>query len=172
MIITETPRLFLRHFHVEDIDTMAALFGDPEVMQFGSGVRNREWVEQWLQGCLEDYFRKLGFGLWAVVLREDGVVAGYCGLSRFGDVDGRSEVEIGFRLSRRYWGQGIASEAACAVRDYGFDILNLRRLVSIIDPKNVASLRVAEKVGMHYEKQIQFREKVVALYSIARESVA
>jgi RimJ/RimL family protein N-acetyltransferase len=67
MLITETDRLILRHFHILDAVKMERVFCDPEVMQFSSGVKSPQWVEQWLRGCLENYFQKWGFGLWAVV---------------------------------------------------------------------------------------------------------
>src|SRR4051812_40748374 len=86
------------------------------------------------------------FGLWAVVEKSTRDVIGYCGLSRFEDVGGQPETEVGYRLIRSAWGHGYATEAATAVRDYAFDTLSLTRLIAIIDPRNVASIRVAEKI--------------------------
>jgi RimJ/RimL family protein N-acetyltransferase len=166
MVIAESQRILLRCFHVADLDAMAGVFGDPEVMRFGPGPRSRDWVEGWLRGCLEDYYRKWGFGLWAVVHKPDRRVIGFCGLTRFDDVGGRPEVELGYRLAREFWGRGLATLAAGAVRDYAFDVLTLPRLVSIIDPHNTASLRVAEKVGLRYEKDVLFRENLRRLYVI------
>src|SRR6516225_10932433 len=130
MMIAEAQRVFLRHFHVADLDAMAEVFGDPEVMRFGHGPQSRDWVQEWLRGCLEDYYQKWGFGLWAVVHKPDRRVIGFCGLTRFDDIDGRPEIEIGYRLARAFWGRGLATEAARAVRDYAFGILVLPRLVS------------------------------------------
>jgi len=81
---------------------------------------------------------------------------GYCGLFYFPDVGGQPETEIGYRLARAYWGRGYATEAARAVRDYAFDTLRLQRLIAMIDPQNGASIRVAEKLGMVYEKEVMF----------------
>ena len=166
MVIAETQRLFLRCFHVADLDAMAAVFGDPEVMRFGPGPQSRDWVQKWLRGCLEDYFQKWGFGLWAVVHKPDRRVIGYCGLTRFDDIDGQSEIEIGYRLARGVWGRGLATEAVGVVRGYAFGVLALPRLVAVIDPRNGASIRVAEKNGLWYEKDVLFRENLRKLYVI------
>lgn len=166
MIVAETERLILRHFHIVDAPALERIFCDPEVMRYSSGVKTPQWVRKWLHGCLEDYFQKWGFGLWAVVEKRSHNVIGYCGLSRFEDVGGQPETEIGYRLARDYWGHGFATEAACAVRDYGMGILGFTRLISIIDANNVASIRVAEKVGMRYEKDVLFQGFVDRIYAI------
>jgi hypothetical protein len=170
MLIAQTERIVLRHFHVADLDAMEAVFGDPEVMRFGRGPQSREWIEKWLKGCLEDYFQKWGFGLWAVVHNADRAVIGFCGLTRFDDVDGRPEIEIGFRLARAYWGQGLATEAGLAVRDYARERLGLGRLIALIDAENVRSIRVAEKIGLQHEKDTLFRGKPVHVYAACFKS--
>jgi [ribosomal protein S5]-alanine N-acetyltransferase len=167
-VIAAAQRVFLRCFHVADLDAMTGVFGDPEVMRFGPGPQSRDWVQEWLRGCLEDYYQKWGFGLWAVVHKPDIRVIGFCGLTRFDDIDGRAEIEIGYRLARSFWGRGLATEAAAAVRDYAFGVLALPRLVSIIDPLNGPSIRVAEKIGLRYEKEVPFRANLRHLYVIHR----
>ena len=172
MLIAEAQRVFLRHFHVADLDAMAEVFGDPEVMRFGPGPQSRDWVQRWLRGCLEDYYQKWGFGLWAVVHKPDRRAIGFCGLTRFDDVAGRPEVELGYRLARASWGRGLATEAARAARDYAFGVLTLPRLVSLIDPHNVASIRVAQKSGLRYEKDVTFRASPRHLYAIHQADLA
>src|SRR5262245_48741176 len=166
MVIAEAQRVFLRHFHVADLDAMAGVFGDPEVMRFGPGPQSRDWVQRWLRGCLEDYYQKWRFGLWAVVHKPDRRVIGFCGLTRFDDIDGRPETEIGYRLARTFWRRGLATEAAREARDYAFGVLILPRLVSLIDPRNGASIRVEEKNGLRCEKDVIFRESLRKLYVI------
>jgi ribosomal-protein-alanine N-acetyltransferase len=168
MIIAETDRLVLRHFHIVDGEAMDRVFGDPQVMQYSNGIRDPEWVRKWLRGCLEDYHQKWGFGLYAVVEKNAREVIGFCGLSRFPDVGGQPETEIGYRLARAHWGRGFATEAARAVRDHGFEALNLVRLISIIDPRNIASIRVAEKAGLRYEKDVIFQGFADSVYAISR----
>ena len=77
-----------------------------------------------------------------------------CGLTHFPDINGRPEIEIGYRLARAHWGRGLATEAARAVRDYAFDTLRLPRLIALIDPANTASIRVAEKLAMRHESEV------------------
>jgi RimJ/RimL family protein N-acetyltransferase len=168
MTIAETDRLLLRTFGLADLDELAPIMADPEVMRFSdSGAWSRERTVRFLRGCIEDYSEdRWGFGLWAVVHRADGHVIGYCGLSRFDDVDGVPEVELGFRLSRDYWGMGLATEAASAVRKDAFGRLGLTRLISMIEPANTASIRVAEKIGMSREKLIRKWGRPVLVYAV------
>jgi RimJ/RimL family protein N-acetyltransferase len=167
MIVTETRRLLLREFTSGDLDEMAAIFADPEVMRFSLGTKTREQTRRWIEGCRQDYSpERWGFGLWAVALKATGDLAGYCGLTQFEDVDGRREVEIGFRLAPRFWGQGLATEAAAAARDYALGTLGLTRLISIIEPENQASIRVAEKLGMTCEKETVMWDRTVLIYVI------
>jgi [ribosomal protein S5]-alanine N-acetyltransferase len=152
--IATTERLSLRHFHILDRDPMYRIFGDPEVMHFGDGVQTMEWIHNWLRTCLEHYYQTWGFGPYAVVERQRQEMIGYCGLFFFPDINGQAEVEIGYRLARSAWGRGYATEAARAVRDFAFTTLEIKRLIAMIDPDNVASIRVAEKIGMRYEKDV------------------
>lgn len=154
--IAMTERLALRHFHIMDAEPMYQVFGDPEVMHYGDGVQTTEWVDTWLRTCLERYHQTWGFGPYAVVEKRTQDLIGYCGLFYFPEINGRPEVEIGYRLVRSAWGQGYATEAARTIRDFAFDSLSIKRLVAMIDPSNSASIRVAEKIGMHYEKDVMF----------------
>jgi [ribosomal protein S5]-alanine N-acetyltransferase len=153
MIILETERLILRHFHIFDGEAMARVFGDPEVMRYGPGVQTQAWIRDWLQNCLEDY-RRLGFGPWAMVSKLDRTVIGYASLFHFPDIDGQSEIEVGYRLAKSYWGHGLATETVMGILQYAFHVLCLPRLIALIDPQNTASIRVAEKAGMHYKKDV------------------
>ena len=139
-----------------DSESMCHVFCDAEVMKFGDGVQTKEWVQNWLATCLEEYYPKWGFGPYAVVERTSQKVIGYCGLFFFLEINGQAEVEIGYRLARASWGCGYATETALAVRDYAFNSLGQKRLIALIDPQNAASIRVAEKLGMVYEREIMF----------------
>jgi len=150
LVITVTSRLTLRHFHTSDKEALDRLFGDADVMRFGPGVQTPEWVGAWLDARLNDY-HKWGFGRWALVENSSREFVGYCGLNCL-SVEGQPETEIGYRLLRPFWGHGYATEAATAVRDYTFNKLRLPRFIALVDPQNIASLRVVEKIGMHYEK--------------------
>ena len=113
-------------------------------------------------------YKDHGFVLWAAIRKDTGHFAGQCGLALQRNVDGRDEVEIGYLFLRELWNAGFATEAAIACRDFGFADLGLTHLVSLIDPANGASKRVAEKVGMSLEKEIDRWGKRIQVYRIAK----
>lgn len=152
-MIAQTDRLLLRRLRAEDAPALAAVLGDAEVMRYSMGVLTGEGIADWLRDQVEGYTRR-GFGPWAVILRQTGGLIGYCGLFELPDVGGQPAIEIGYRLARSSWGHGYATEAVRAVRDYAFATLGLTRLIALIDPANTASIRVAEKVGMVYQRAI------------------
>jgi ribosomal-protein-alanine N-acetyltransferase len=91
-------------------------------------------------------------GLWATIYKPTNQFIGRCGLLPW-TLDGQFEVEVAYMIDKRFWGQGLGTEAALAIRDYGFNQLNLSRLVSLIDGENIASIKVAERMGMRFEKE-------------------
>ena len=153
-MVFRTQRLSFRAFRTEDSAALLDVFGDAEVMRYGDGVRSPAWIEHWISGEQKSYWAR-GHSKWAVV-NKAGDLIGYCGLSYVDDVCGHPEVALGYRLARRYWGQGYTSEAVQATIDYGFNVLSLGRIVATIDPGNAASIRVAEKAGMVYEKDVLY----------------
>ena len=165
-IICETPRLILRKFNESDVEPLLSFLGDPEVMRFSirGSVTREEIQTKYLPACLKRYFRD-GLGQWAVVRKSDGRCVGECGIC-VQEVDGEREFEISYRMRRNCWGIGLATEAARACRDYGFQNVGLRRLISIIESENIASIRVAEKMGMTLEKRASFRGIPVLIYSV------
>jgi len=120
-------------------------------MRYYPAPFDRAGVEEWIKRNRRRYQRD-GHGLWAMVLKSSGEMIGDCGLVRQ-QIDGVQEVEIGYHVRRDLWGQGLASEAACACRDYGFSHLPVDRLISLIRPENLSSRRVAVKNGMHLWKE-------------------
>lgn len=167
--ILGTGRLTLRVFRPEDIEDFAQIEADPEVMRFyASGPRTREVAEHGVRYFIRTQ-QERGFSPWAAIHKPDRRFLGFCGLMPQ-VVGGRDEVEIGYKFARAFWGQGLATEAACAVRVWGFAHLDVPRLVSIIDPGNAASIRVAEKNGMVYERDIAYDGKPCRLYAVDRPS--
>lgn len=164
MTILETNRLVLRHFTKDDVDNLLH-FSDPIAMQFFPNTKSREETQEWIDWQLESY-QVHGFGLWAVILRNSDEFAGYCGLIFQEDVDSKDEVEIAYGFVSMFWGCGYATEAAQACYDYATRELGLTRLVSLIDPNNTRSRRVAEKVGMKFEKAINRWDKRIFVFAI------
>ena len=149
----ETKRLYLRQLTADDRQALAELLGDPEVMASSDeGPFDPDQVDDWLNNQLVQYGDNLG--RLAIIRRSDERFVGYCGLMPLENVDGRPEIDIGYRLARSAWGNGYATEATIAIRDHAFEVLGLSRLVALIEPINRRSIRVAEKVGMSYEKDV------------------
>jgi ribosomal-protein-alanine N-acetyltransferase len=166
MQILETPRMVLRHMELADVDNLLGIFSDPIAMRYYPGTKDRSETEGWIKWTLQRY-EQHGIGLWVAILKDSGAFAGQCGLV-VQEVEGKEEVEIGYLFLRKLWGQGLATEAASACRDYGFTQLGHTRLISLIDPHNMASRRVAEKVGMRLEQQVHKWDKPILVYAIER----
>jgi [ribosomal protein S5]-alanine N-acetyltransferase len=146
---------------------MSALMANTDFMRFSLGVFSREQTA----GFLEKVQARDRAGLpsqFAVIVRGDERLIGYCGFF-LQTVDDAEELEIGYRLDPSYWGRGLATEAARAVRDHAFDDLQLSRVISLIHPDNIASRRVAEKNGMTPEKQTVFRGFPTIVFALNRE---
>lgn len=161
----ETARLRLRGFRPDDLDALCQIFGDPVVMKFISGgkPRTREATREGLLRSIEGW-RKRGFGLWAVEEKATGLVVGYCGLIRLDDTP---EIEVAYGLARSAWGRGFAVEAARAALEFGFGELKLERVVAVVNPGNVASQRVLEKLGMKYAKNAHHYGEDLMYYELA-----
>ncbi len=161
----KTPRLRLREITADDVDDLMGIFGNARAMQFYPGTQTRketlDWID-WVRGCYAVH----GYGFWAAELRETSELIGHAGLVHQADVDGEDEVEIGYALLPGQWGRGFATEAAVAVRDYAVHQLGQRRLIALIDPANFPSIRVAEKLGMTYERMTRRWERELCLYSV------
>lgn len=152
----ETPRLRLRKFTPGDLDRLAELMSDAGFMKFsGSGRFTRDQAAASLERMLAAE-RAGKPSQFAVVLRESGLVIGYCGFF-VQLVDDSEEVEIGYRFDPSHWGRGLATEAAQAVRDHAFRDLKLPHVISLIHPDNAASIRVAKKNGMTLRRQTVWR---------------
>jgi RimJ/RimL family protein N-acetyltransferase len=149
----ETDRLLLRPWRpAEDLDALAAMNAEPAVMRFVAPNRplRRDESADFLDRIVR-HWDEHGFGLWALVPRHepDPGCIGFAGLAIPSFLPAvLPAVEVGWRLAPAWWGRGLATEAARASVDYGFERLGLRSIVSIIDAGNAASLRVAEKLGM------------------------
>src|ERR1019366_1298684 len=125
---------------------------------------DRSGVEQWIERNRQRY-QNDGVGLWAMELRNTQELIGDCGIIRQ-PVEGELLYEIGYHLRRDLWGQGLATEAAIACRDWAFAHLKTGRLISLIRPENLPSRRVAERNGMTVWKEVSWRGLPHCVYSI------
>ncbi|TQK18842.1 RimJ/RimL family protein N-acetyltransferase [Microbacterium sp. SLBN-154] len=146
MVPGDTARLRFRQMLPEDLDEMAGLLGDPNVMRFYPAPKTREQAAAWIAWNQRNYAEH-GHGLWIIETHE-GDFVGDCGLT-WQDVNGARKLEVGYHVAPRWQGRGMASEAAAACRDYARNRTGVEELVAIIHPDNLASQRVAHKIGMH-----------------------
>lgn len=166
MTVLQTPNLKLRSFSGEDLDNLSALMANPDFMRFSLGVFSREQTAGFLER-VQERDRKGLPSQFAVILRSTGRLIGFCGFIQQ-TVDEVEEIEIGYRLDPNHWGRGFATEAARSVRDHAFQQLRLSRVISLIQPANIRSRRVAEKNGMIPEKETTFRGFPTTVFAINR----
>lgn len=172
MISLETERLVLRGWRDDDLDPLAMINADPEVMRYilDGSVRDREQSAAGLRKMVRTWDEH-GFGLFAVEVRETGVLAGWAGLAVPDFLpEVLPAVEIGWRLDRRFWGRGYATEAAAAALHFGFAERGLDRIISIRHPENDRSARVMEKLGLRYEFSTVMpkHNRLAAVHAISR----
>jgi [ribosomal protein S5]-alanine N-acetyltransferase len=168
MPVIETSRLILREFNVEDDRELSPILANPQVMQFSlTGCLTVAQTQAKIDDFITSY-RQYGFGKWAVILKKENRLIGYCGIA-IKIIDDRPETELGYRLDERYWGQGLATEAAQAALQYGLDQLELPYILAIVEPANQASVRVIEKLGMKYHKKTVFQGLQVNVYRMSAD---
>jgi RimJ/RimL family protein N-acetyltransferase len=183
--ILETDRLILRNFVMDDDKALLEIMSDggmPHSVQFG--FLDIDYARGFLNRMLESY-KDNGFGLWAVVEKASVKLIGYCGIHnvKINEADlsaiARSEAtakaeekpELAYRIYKKLWGMGFATEAATAVCDYAFDVLKLPEIVSCIAHDNERSACVAEKVGLSYWKEGVFKGIPCRVYRKINEKV-
>lgn len=167
----ETDRLQLRQYTLDDLNHLASILSNPEVMRYSPrGAIPKEKVRQVTQEILEffiTHWEKYGFGVWAVIYKQTNQLIGHCGLNF---LPNSPEVEVLYRLDQLYWHQGIATEATKASLRYGFEEVKLNSIVAITAPEHLASRRVMEKAGLKYEKDAHFYNLDVVYYALARKA--
>ena len=167
-MMLETPRLILRPFTAADLDRLAELMANKDFMRFSLGPLTREQTQERFLNKVIGWDRESLPSQFAMILRSSGALVGYCGFFHH-EVDGKMEIEIGYRLDSNFWNRGLTTEAARAVRDHGFRDLKLDYVISLIHPENLPSRRVAEKNGMTLERETTFRGFPTFVFSITRQ---
>jgi RimJ/RimL family protein N-acetyltransferase len=161
-----TQRLAFRQMTADDLDDMAALLGDPEVMRYYPRPKDRDEALAWIDWN-QRLYRQEGLGLWLTTLRATGEFVGDCGLTPQ-EIEGTTDIEVGYHVRADLQGHGYATEAAAACRDYARDVLGTKRLIAIIHPDNIPSQRVAQKIGLSHERDATSRSGTpVSLYATA-----
>ena len=174
----ETERLVLRKPAAGDVDAYAEIWGDPEVVRFlGGRTQTPEESARGIERMLKQWDRH-GVGLFSVLRKEDEKVVGRVGYllwdperwtnAMHEELEEPLELEIGWVIGSAHWNRGYATEAAAACRDHAFGPLGRDRVISLIAAENVASIRVAEKIGERYERDVEIMVGPVGLYSLEK----
>lgn len=155
-IITETPRLRFRQFCEEDLENLYRLDSDPEVMKYlSNGVPGTlDQAKAALTRILARYHEGQNYGVWAAELKPTNEFIGWFSLK---PLAGTSEIEVGYRLMKKFWGQGLATEGASKMLELGFNTVGLKKIVGIVNISNAASKRVLEKAGFTYDCDIDYK---------------
>lgn len=171
-MILETKRLFLREMVQSDYGSLCKILQDKDVMYAYEGPFNDRETQEWLDKQIQRY-ENHGFGLWAVILKENGEMIGQCGLT-MQNCNEKQVLEVGYLFQKAFWHKGYAVEAANACKEYAFDKLDADEVCSIIRDTNIASQNVAKRNGMHVCGSIikNFRNVVMPhlVFSVQRTS--
>lgn len=164
--VISTERLLLRAFTEDDFEPFVAIVSDSEVVRFLDDGAPISREECWRGMALFiGHWALRGYGWWAVEERSTGDFLGRIGLY---NPEGWPGIEVGWLLRRDVWGAGIATEGATAALDFAFDVVGASHVISLIDPRNSRSIRVAEKIGERYERDLVHKNKALAVYGTRR----
>ena len=166
-MILETSRLSLRELTPDDLDFVAAMLADPEVMRYYPRCCSREESEAWIQRQRARYARD-GFGFWLTTARKTGEPVGQAGLL-MQDLDGVMQVGLGYLIHRPFWRRGFANEACAGILDHAFKNLGMGRVVCPIRPENEPSRRLAAKLGLVPERQTEYAGFQHIIYTRSRK---
>jgi ribosomal-protein-alanine N-acetyltransferase len=167
MVVLNTERLQLRRFEVGDLAQLYALYRDPEIRKYyPDGTRTLDETKEELDWFLQGHPRHPELGLWATVELGSGEFLGRCGLLPW-HIQGKDEVELAFMIKKERWREGFATEASQGIIKHAHQVLDLRRLVCLVVPGNAASARVAQKIGMSFEREFTDEHGPSQLYALA-----
>jgi ribosomal-protein-alanine N-acetyltransferase len=163
MSFIETDRLLIRKFDpARDLDDMLEMYGDADTMRFiPCGVLTREQTERLMLRLMERDEQN-GFGIWPVVLKSERRVIGISGITYIPDYG--KDIEIAWTFNKAYHCHGYATEAARGVMNYAFRQVGLSQIYALIDPRNAASIGVARRLGMDFDRMIRAYKRELMRY--------
>lgn len=167
-IIIETKRLILKSSTKENFPEVFSLLSDPDVMRYvGNGPRTESEVHVGLENMIK-HQEKYGFAFGNIYHKNSGEYIGRAGLIYLAMDDNQDEIEVGYQLHKKYWGQGYATEMTKALVKWGFEHLHLKQIVAVIQAENHASRRVLEKSGLHYIGKTHYHGREVLKFQIKK----
>jgi RimJ/RimL family protein N-acetyltransferase len=155
LLTLTTEHLILRQFNKDDTQALFKIVQEPDIFRYFP--TKTPWPMEKVESAIAhqlNSWRLVGYGQWAVTLKESGQFMGWCGLESLSDTN---ETEVGYLLSQEYWGMGYATEAARESVKFGLETTGLKEIIGLTDPENTASQRVLEKCGMTFtRRQVYF----------------
>jgi RimJ/RimL family protein N-acetyltransferase len=161
-----TQHLFLRPWSLEDDKVLFSILHEENILCYfpDPSPPSVQKVDQYITHHLA-HWENYGYGHWAVVTREEGLVVGWNGLEYLSEI---SEIEVAYLLSKRVWGRGYATEAAQAAVHFGFEHANLDAIIGLVHSENIGSVRVLEKCGLSFVNRISLWGMVMSRYRLLR----
>ena len=172
-IILETERFFLRELIEEDVDGFYELDSDPEVHRYlgNSPVSDKQKLLEIIKFVQQQYVEN-SIGRWAIIDKQTNEFIGWCGLKLVKDnINNQTNYyDLGYRLIRKHWGKGIATETAKASIDYGFNVLQLKEIIAAIHCDNDASNNVVKKLGFELIETFEFEDEMHNWHKLTNEN--
>ena len=168
-MVIETQRLILRELTQDDFDDLCSLISNPITMSHYEKQYDLDGCRRWLDWCINSY-KKNGFGLWAMILKENNQFIGDCGLS-IQNIDGLLLPEVGYHIKHEYWRNGYGKEAGKAVIAWAFKNTKYESLYSYMTKDNIASYSTAISLGMKKIKEYKSGNEELLVYKINKTDV-
>ena len=165
-MILETGRLILDTWQTSDWTAFRPIATDPDVMRYITG--GVPWTDDQVRAFVErqvKLYSERGFCRWKLLAKATGEMIGFCGVGFWRDAP---DPEIGWWLARRYWGRGLATEAAAAALKDAFERVRLERITSVARPENAASIRVMKKLGLEFDCEFEYEGVRLVRYALGR----
>lgn len=165
----ETKRLIFRKIEQSDYDNLKEIISDEETMKYYPKPYDDQGVQKWINWC-QGCYKKRGFGLFAIILKENNNFIGDCGIT-LQNINGKEVFEIGYHLNKKYWHNGYASEASQFMRDYYFNNTENNEVYSYMNKENIPSINVAKRNGMIFIEEYDEDNYPHVVYKITREQL-
>ena len=165
----ETERLIIRELQVSDLDFVAEMLGDPEVMRFWPQPYSREGAAEWIAWHRRRYETD-GYGYWLALRKQDGQPVGQVGLLAQ-EIDGHQSVGLGYIVHRPFWRKGYAEEGAKACARYGIETLGLDKIAILVRPENEPSIQLAKKLGAELQSQTNYHGFIHNIFQLSSSSL-
>jgi [ribosomal protein S5]-alanine N-acetyltransferase len=165
-----TARLVLRPYSTGDFDALKNILHEPEILRYFP--TQTPWPDDKIRNYISyqlNHWLDRGYGHWAVVWRETGQVIGWNGLEFLFDTN---ETEVGYLMSREFWGRGLATESARAAVDFGLNTIGLKQIIGLTHPDNIASQRVLEKCGLSFTQRATYFGMEMFRYAVQAQRSA